>query len=76
MNQTHDLENAKNPSTFGALVKFFLLFFVSQEMWCLGSQSQPAWGLMGHITGARTGPKQLLLLHHLLSALIPPLQTI
>lgn len=33
--------------------------FLSQEMLCLGSQSRPAWGLMGHITGARIGPRQL-----------------
>lgn len=45
-------------------------------MLCLGSRSQPAWGLMGHIIGARIGPRQLLLLRPLLLALIPPPQII
>lgn len=45
-------------------------------MLCLGNQSRPAWGLMGHIIGARIGPRQLPLLHPLLSALIPPPQII
>lgn len=45
-------------------------------MLCLGSQSQPVWGLMGHIIGARIGPRQLPLLRPLLSALIPPPQII
>lgn len=50
--------------------------FISKEMLCLGSQSRPAWGLMGHIIGARIGPRQLPLLHPLLSALIQPPQII
>lgn len=45
-------------------------------MLCLGSQSQPVWGLTGHIIGARIGPRQLPLLRPLLSALIPPPQII
>lgn len=53
-----------------------LFLIISKEMLCLGSQSQPAWGLMGHIIGARIGPRQLPLLHPLLSALIPPPQII
>lgn len=45
-------------------------------MLCLGSQSQPVLGPMGHIIGARIGPKRHPLLLPLLSAQIPPPQII
>lgn len=53
-----------------------LFSIIFKEMLCLGSQSRPVWGLMVHIIGARIGPRQLPLLHPLLSALIPPPQII
>lgn len=50
--------------------------FLFKGMLYLENQSLPAWAPTGHITGARTGPKLLLLSHLPLSALIPPPQTI
>lgn len=45
-----------------------------QAWLCLGSPSLPAWALTAHTTGARTGRRPRLLLHHHPSAQTPPLQ--